>query len=383
MKRPGYFFLLVALLGCRDRYNIPFASPQTGYLVVEGMINPAGKTTIALTRTTPLSAKKPVPENGATIRIEGEDNSTYDLLSSDSSQYESNELNLNPATRYRIHIFTLNGKEYTSAYQMPNFTPAIDSISWKRNNGVELFINTHNSDESSRYYKWDYEETWEFHSKFVSSAQYVITYDGDIVVSAYVKPYPGGPDYSIYRCWQFRNPSLIRLGTTAGLSSNTVSYSILKYPEASEELSVLYSIRVKQWALSKEAYDFFGRMKKNTESLGSIFDAQPSEIRGNIINVSDPSEVVIGFVDVASTTETRKYISNAELPNWHYSPNCGEPTMYPNHKDTVMMLFNAGIYPVNAGDGPPIAIPKAFTAAPNKCVKCTEFGTNVKPAYWP
>ena len=43
-------------------------------------------------------------------------------------------------------------------------------------------------------------------------------------------------------------------------------------------------------------------MQKNAESLGSIFDEQPTQITGNIHSVTNPSEQVIGYVS-AGTVE--------------------------------------------------------------------------------
>ncbi|MDO3626770.1 DUF4249 family protein [Mucilaginibacter sp. BT774] len=71
---------------------------------------------------------------------------------------------------------------------------------------------------------------------------------------------------------------------------------ILSIASSAEKLSVEYSILVKQYALSADAYKFYANLKKNTEQLGSIFDAQPSAIRGNIHFVTTPAEPVIGYL---------------------------------------------------------------------------------------
>jgi hypothetical protein len=43
--------------------------------------------------------------------------------------------------------------------------PPIDSISWKRDEeGVRVFVNTHNPEGNTRYYRWEFEETWEIRS---------------------------------------------------------------------------------------------------------------------------------------------------------------------------------------------------------------------------
>jgi hypothetical protein len=48
--------------------------------------------------------------------------------------------------------------------------------------------------------------------------------------------------------------------------------------------------------------------------LGTIFDAQPTEITGNIRSLSDPAEKVIGFINAAPVQEARIFISKEEVP---------------------------------------------------------------------
>ena len=64
-----------------------------------------------------------------------------------------------------MHITTKNGKEYASDYSVVRTTPEIDSISWLRDNGgVRIYINTHDDQNKTKYYRWSYSETWEFHA---------------------------------------------------------------------------------------------------------------------------------------------------------------------------------------------------------------------------
>ncbi len=99
---------------------------------------------------------------------------------------------------------------------------------------------------------------------------------------------------------------------------------------------------VKQYALSLEAYSFYTNLKKNTEQLGSIFDALPSEIEGNIHSDNNPSEPVIGYITVGSTTSQRIFVDKRLLPDWATTPfytNCvlafpgGQCCYYPDQVD--------------------------------------------------
>ena len=386
MKKLAYLSILLLCIQCRERYNVPFASPVTGYLVVEGFINPEGNSRITLNRTNKIEERKRVPESNALLQVQGEDNSLYYFSEADSGNYVLPSLQLNPSVKYRLHITTASGKEYFSSYQIPLITPPIDSISWiRQNGGLEIFVNAHDDNAKAQYYKWNFEETWEFHSAFKQNIVYVPVFVNGDVQSVSIDFYNNGKNNdSIYRCWQTRVSSSIRTGTTAGLSTARAYESLVFYPDGSEEMSVLYTINVRQHAIGKEAFEFYQKMKKNTESLGSIFDPLPSELKGNISNPNDPAELVIGFVDISAEQEQRKFISHDELPEWYYLPDCGLPhDYYSIAADTVLAAYNRGAFLTQGIGGPGLGGLAGFSTAPEECVRCTMRGTNVTPSFWP
>jgi len=384
MRKIFIFLLVLMMVHCRERYDVPFPSPATGYLVVEGFINPAGSTVIKLSRSTKLADRGIVQETGSVLQVQGEDNSLFPLSESAGGTYNTADLQLNPAIRYRLHILTSTNKEYASSYKLPLITPLIDSITWLRQNGgLDIFVNAHDANNNIQYYKWDYDESWEFHSKYHSNTIFQTHSTDNVIDQVIAVLYDSGKNNeSIYKCWQFRKSSLINIASTASLSADVVYVPLLRYPDASWELSFLYSINLKQYALSKEGYEFYRKLKKNTESLGSIFDVQPSEIKGNITCVTDPGEQVIGYVEVSTVNEKRKYISNDELPGWNYNQGCEPAKVYLNIPATAYKLYVEGYHPfggTTANDGSIIA----FSVTKAECVKCTLRGTNIKPSYWP
>ena len=114
--------------------------------------------------------------------------------------------------------------------------------------------------------------------------------------------------------------------------------------------------------------------------MGSLFDAQPSELTGNIRCVSDPSEPVIGFVDVADAQEKRIFIRRGEVNPWDYRQSCLEVSIA-NHPDTLVVFAYQIPTTVAATNmrGDTIRI---FVAEPD-CVDCRLRGTDVKPSFWP
>jgi hypothetical protein len=165
---------------CVQKYNSPYVSPPTGYLVVEGYISGNTPTQYTLSRTIPLPGDSAIPtETGAKVQVEGTDNSVYPLTEQSPGTYIAATLALNTATQYRLRITTSAGEQYLSSYVPYKPTPPIDSVSWiygyNSSGGMQIFVNTHDPANATRYYQWAYGETWEYNSAEESTVQY----DGD------------------------------------------------------------------------------------------------------------------------------------------------------------------------------------------------------------
>jgi hypothetical protein len=174
---------------------------------------------------------------------------------------------------------------------------------------------------TQNFYRWTYSETWEFHSRFLKTVYYII----DPVSHQAVGVASGPADTTIYKCWKTQNSTDIILGSTEKLSMDKIYLPVRYVGPQSDELTVLYYIQLKQYALSHDAYLFYQKMKKNTEQLGSIFDPMPSELRGNIHCVNDPDEIVIGYVEPSEAQEKELFIHNSDLPiTWISQLPCGE-----------------------------------------------------------
>lgn len=377
MKLRYTYFILVVLLwaGCKEPFEADLPSVPQGYLVVEGFINAQGSTNIKLSRTTPIDQKKTYkPESRALVNIEGDDNSSYTLSESAIGVYTSASLVLNPARKYRLRIKTNNAKEYLSEFTAVKITPAIDSVNWKEDDkGVTIYANTHDDQNKTIYYRWDFDETWEINSAYASGFRYV---------NGIIRP-TLSTDPEIYFCWKYDTSSTILVASSEKLNEDIIHLNpILFIPSLDERLGVRYSIMVRQYALDKAGYQFYEQMKKNTESLGSIFDPQPSAISGNIHSASDPNETVIGYMTVSTMKEKRIFVSAGQLqnPGFRMYNLCAIDTV-PNHPDSIKAVIPHSVIPYNAVyQGPFITHYLASTPA---CVDCRQRGgINVKPSYW-
>jgi hypothetical protein len=376
----AYLLFVSVLAACKEKYDLPYSGPATGYLVIDGVINSGvGPTALRLTRSLALVDSVAFRfVEGANVRVEGDDNTSQLLNEQPGGVYHSPQLNLSDNVKYRLHINTAEGKEYVSDYVSVLRTPDIDSISWEKgDDGVTIFANTHDSQNKTLYYRWEYEETWEVHSAFYSNLIFQTDFNGN--------PYDVDPRdpveaQQMYTCYPNARSANILIGSSAKLSRDTIHLPIMHIPPAHEKLSVLYSIYVRQYAVSRAGYEFLQRMKKNTEQVGSLFDAQPSELVGNVKCVNDPLEPVIGFVDIADAKLKRLFIRRSEVLPWDYRMPCHEETV-DNNPDSLA-LFSSWI-PTNVFELSPMGDTLSVYVSSQECVDCRMRGTHIKPSFWP
>jgi len=113
--------------------------------------------------------------------------------------------------------------------------------------------------------------------------------------------------------------------------------------------------------------------------MGSVFDAQPSELIGNIHCISNPNDPVIGYLDICKIQEQRIFIKNADLPKWNYETPCKEVEVV-SIQDSFKLITMLGYVPIRGGK---ITPPGSYWFAKPECIDCTLSGSNIKPSFWP
>jgi len=371
-----FISVLLFSLSCKKPFEHDAISDSPTLLVVEGTINQGGQTSILLSRTLKLSDKSVVQmEKGAKVQIEGTNNSILPLTESSTGVYILPATTFNSNLQYRLRIRTIAGKEYQSELMSVRTTPAIDSLNWRRErDGVRLYIDAHDSNGNTKYYQWDYIETWEQRS--VEFSDYVYK-------DSRVQSRDPIESFKIFTCWKNGASTNILINSTAKLSSDVVNdFPITLIPNRSEKLGFRYSILVKQFALGKEAFEYLTLMKRNSEQQGSLFDNQPSDIVGNIKCISNPAERVIGFINISQIVEKRIFINNNQVPAWNFDLTCGA-IVVKNQKDSLNAAFVTGMNLITTYNLSQTGTIESYNGNTAICLDCrTRGGSNVKPLFW-
>jgi hypothetical protein len=391
MKVKGKYILLYMIiccigLRCAKPYNPAVVAGNNNYLVVEGNINTGtDSTTIKLSRTTNIaSGITSLPEPNATVMIQDNQNQSYSLKSNGDGSYTSALLTLDPTRMYRLSIVTSDGKAYLSDFVPATVSPPIDSVGYiTQGKGLQIYVNTHDPNNATHYYRWDYNETWEFHAKY--SSDYIT--NGTAIV-------PRENAQNIYQCWTSDLSNDIELGSSAKLSQDVIYQAPLIFiPSTSEKIEDRYSILVKQYAMTSAGYNYYNLLKQNTEELGSIFDAQPSTLTGNIHCTSSANIPVIGYVTAGTVAQKRIYIDYGTLPANYittYPYDCEEDTaLYDDTRFPPPQVNRVALLLI------PLTSPAVITSAltqqnviigylysDHDCADCSIRGSTVAPSFW-
>jgi hypothetical protein len=368
--------IILLVAGCKEPYVLPAkAVANTNFLVVEGNINVGQDSTIIkLSHTKPLNdSTLTIPETGAQITVQTDAGGSYPLQELGNGAYAVAYIPAGGGSeKYRLSITTATNNQYFSDYVEFKKAPAIDSVSWEQlSDGVHVYINTHDAENKTKYYKWDYVEVWEYHAPFASA--YSVE-NGQIV--------PRSPDSLIYKCWQTATSSDIIIQSTGKLSNDVVYKKQVNFiPQSDERIGVTYSILVKQSALTEAGFNYWNTLSKNTEQLGSLFDALPSLLTGNIHSKTNAAEPVIGFITTTTSEQKRIFITKLQLNNWLYPPApysiCD--TIHATDADRYAKVLNGSYIPIDllSPIGP-------YYAAPLDCADCrVKGGVTTKPSFWP
>jgi len=382
-KRQIILLMAILAMACKKPYNPTVINSPKSYLIVEGTINGNDTTTIKVSRSVNLSSKTTDNPIDASVSIESDNGDNYALYRYAPGVYKLKSIELNHAHKYRLHIVTPdNNNEYRSDYVEVKDAPPIDSLGFSISaKGIQIYANTHDPANNTKYYRYNYVETWKFHSLYYSDW----VSDGTNIV-------PRTPAQQVYYCYANNISNPIILASSARLSQDIIfRIPIVAIEATSEKLNIKYSILLRQYALTADAFKFWEMLKKNTEQLGSIFDAQPTELAGNIHNVKDNSDVVIGYISAGSIAVKRIFIDNRQLPGNFYATypySCQLDSLWYQNPHTltgtndVKNVLVPGIQLAVSAFYKGASSPVGFVGAGAGCVDCTLRGTTKQPDFW-
>jgi len=351
---------------CIEEFAPPEVTDPGTYLVVDGFLNVSGdtsKVTLSLTQAV-NNGNQFQREAGATITAQAENGESYAFQDMGNGSYYLPPTNFNQDAKYRLTIRRFDGREYESDYVTVSKTPPIDSITYRVDEGrnaMMIYVNTHDPSNQTRFYRWNFEETYEYRMAYYSSL--TRDYDKKQIVSR---------TDNVNVCWRTLPSRDIKLGSTIKLSQDIVRDLPVNIVDiATNKLYFGYSILVKQYGLTREAFEYWTDLAKTTQGTGSLFDPQPSQVTGNIHAKADAKELVFGYFSAAQEQKQRIFIREG-LGAY---PRCMAPDTL-----TFEEAFNSSAVLLYYLQGPPKS---GYLGTSESCADCrSQGGTTTKPAFW-
>ncbi|MGH2664908.1 DUF4249 domain-containing protein [Flavobacterium sp.] len=391
-----YLFLLLIVLAssCTEPYALQTNTYENALVVEATITNEVKKQEIKITRTTQLEQSGPAFEADAIVYITDNMGNTYDFEELNEKYVSSVAFEALPNRIYQLHITTANGKSYTSTNEKLTTVNEIQSIipsvvTRDGVRGVEINVNSYDPTNTSKYYRYEYEETYK-----------VIAPEWDDEKTILAPPVPGEPHQGILiiprvgetrTCFTTKNSDNILLTSTTGSSEDRVAYPIRFISNQNYIITHRYSILVRQYVQNLAAYTFYKTLKKISGNGSILSQTQPGYFNGNLKSVENPDEKVIGFFDVSTVSSKRIFFNYVDLfPGEPLPPyvtdcrirefkNCYDQNVDPACKGAALLsVIGSGDLVYVDSDGNQTFF---FMVAP-PCGDCTRISSNIRPSFW-
>jgi hypothetical protein len=315
LRLKNIFPILVALVflkSCVDPYE-PDISRYENVFVVDGELNNMqGPYEVRLTRSFTFEEDSGINITGAQVMIIENTGLEVTLRETREGLYcTDSSFRARIGNSYKLQI-TYNGEVYETEFETLKIPIPIDSIYWEYQDrghegvdGIQLLLDTHDPENNTHYYAWEYEETW----KFVVPIQPI-----------------GRPEWK--ECFMYSGNYDFKIGTSIQKTGDRMErYPLLFIDEKTNKLRWRYSILVKQFTLSEQAYQFYSNLIELNENQGTLFDPVPYSLTGNVKCVTNEEKPVLGYFLVSGVSEKRIFIDNKDLP-YQYQPISGFESCY-------------------------------------------------------
>lgn len=387
MQRYNYILLVLILIltACVERYFIDDNIEVSPKIVISGSLTDECKPQEIVVSSS-SSTHWPIfyPYSGCTVYVEDSNGNSFDFEEDgiQTGHYfcTIDEQYLLVGNKFKLTVETPEGQHYESPFEEMLPCPEIDSVYYKVEqqptadpdvniDGLQFYIDFSASDYFGPYYRWTLDEAYEYHS-FWPIKNYI---DEN---SRYVENTV--PDYSRFVCYKTNHRDDILTLSTRALTENKFNGAKLIFvDDHTQRLMYNYRLLVRQLSLSEEDYYYWEKLKKNNKSDAGLFTKQPAMIVGNMYNVNDSLETVLGNFTVSSVTTKEVLIRGVKELSFDDIPYC-TPFFF---KYTLTPLEPRPLYMFYTLDEMDNTWSLAWSAP--ECFDCTILGGVVeKPSYF-
>jgi len=371
--------LAFALRACVEPFE-PLIEEEMELMVIDGILNDRDSIqTISVSRSSPYNNPEFFPVTGCVVRVVDNLGTGLVFREEEEGLYQAHA---DPGfilagLAYKVTVFTPDGVEYESEYDTLTACPPVAQLVYEVEtlgttdpdisyHGIRFYLDVAGGSGDTRNYMWMYEETWEYHAYY--PLQY--SWDGAML-------YDHSPEMEgVSVCYLSKRLNEYQVGSTALLTGNEIrKQPIYLVSNQSPRLLEKYSLLVLQHSLSVGAYDYLERLRSQSGSPGGLYETHPASSRGNIYNVDNAEEKVLGYF-FASQIKEKRIMVDEKFDFWIPKFTCPLDTAW-----SPSAFGYEPLYYMYSGafdsQGPP------YISSSLECHNCLlRGGTNVKPEYW-
>jgi len=378
-----FSFLAILITGCTETYPLLTNTYEEIIVVEATLTNELKNQEIKITKTSRFEDDGIEAETGAKVVVKDDQNNEY-LFEESAGTYKSQTaFAAAPDRKYTLEITTKDRKIYQSTPQTLTAVNPIESVvpslATNKDNetGIQINVNSYDENNSSKYYRYEYEETYKIVAPRWNSLKIITTGPQTVALI--------NNDPSTRICYSTQKSSDIILANTNTQTEDRVNLPIRFIQEDNYIIGHRYSILVKQYIENLEAYTFHRILKDIAGSSSILSPKQPGLLSGNIKCISDSNTKVIGFFDVASYSEVRiffnyndffpakpaPYFNTCEDIPFRFcfgGEDCdGETMIYNINRDLMTYIGNSALN---------------YRLVDVECGDCTSFSSNIIPSFW-
>jgi hypothetical protein len=326
------FLQLIGLSACVETYDVSY-SLNANLLTVEGFVSDQAGAAISISISRNAENNYySLPLKGCTAELRTGDGSVIPLSEVSEGMYApAGNFQGKAGQTYQLYFRTPDGKTYESSKEQLGTVPEIKKVYQEFNHDglldktgkrvigstVDVYLDFDDPGDTKNYYLW----RWKHYEEQIVC----ITCDGgtlNFTGGTCVKSNSRNPptfDYQCDRpCWDvFYNNDVNILADDFINGRNVVGRPIAKIPFHTYKGALL---EIEQVGVTKEAYLYYKLLKDQSQNTGTLTDTPPSPIIGNVRNINDSNEKVIGYFGAAGTRVFRYWVNRS---------NYKDPILYP------------------------------------------------------
>lgn len=389
-----FLSLVIFITSCIEPYNLEIRGTQKALVIEASVTNLAGEQFVRLEYSYSLDGAIPEPVSGASIQVTDNEGNSEVFQEVWPGFYQPSSSFIGVVGRsYQLAVQTTDGTQYqsqeeellapsTSVNIYGEFLVLRSESDGGFDRGIQFLVDIEGANEENHNYRFEYEENYEITVPYASLLEFDPS-NGTI----------NRRDPPLGLCYLSEESRDLIIATTSGQTTSELrEFPIVYISEDEPDLIGDYSLTIRSFRVSSAAYQYYKDLEENNESAGSFFDRQKGSLIGNIQNINNVSEPVLGYFEVAAVSEDFKVFEGGTWKEDGFRPDqtlqhCG------NLLDTIQtvdilngninfgsrLIYNFGVSDFSV---PGTNYSVITLLAPASCSDCRSYGTLDKPLFW-